>query len=133
MVCVGVTKTEVLKYLRKVNARPDLIKKLEDKRFDTEDKAAFVWTPSNTGCTLLWMSEFLGNDEDMFTLVHETNHLLYDISRDKGFQNEAEINAYQQEYLFKQIWTELKKRKKKFGIKSSTKKRQYEKRKRSKP
>ena len=71
--------------------------------------------------TLLWMGGFANDDEDIFDLVHETNHLVFDIARDKGFRDEAEINAYQQEFLFKNILKELRKRYKKFRKKNVNK------------
>ena len=49
----------------------------------------------------------VGDPDDLDTLVHETNHLVYDIARDKGFQNEPEILAYQQAYLFSGILEKL--------------------------
>ena len=35
---------------------------------------------------MLWLRRWTGNADDLDDLVHETNHLIYDISRDKGFQ-----------------------------------------------
>lgn len=123
LVCVGVTKLEILKYMKRAKVKPELIKRFEDKAHN-DKAAAFVWTPPNTGCTLLWMGGFCGDDEDIFDIVHETNHLIYDISRDKGFRDEPEIQAYQQEFLFSHILKELRKRYKKFkGVKSKRSKR----------
>jgi hypothetical protein len=118
LVCVGVTKKEIRRFMVAKNCKPELIEKF-DRGLNTDGKFAFVWTPPNSGATLLWLGGWIGDAEDMDTLVHETNHLIYDISRDKGFQNEPEIQAYQQAYLFSHIWKELKNRRKKFGVKSS--------------
>jgi hypothetical protein len=119
LVCVAMTKKEVLAFMKRRKVKPELIEKLDRKLVGIDGKTAFVWTPPDTGCTLLWMDSFSNESEDMCTLVHETNHLVYDIARDKGFQNEPEIQAYQQEYLFRHIVTELQNRWKKFGVKSS--------------
>jgi hypothetical protein len=132
MVCVGVTKTEILAFMKRGWVKPDLIEAFSRKRGPTEDKCAFVWTPPGTGATVLWMNGFDNDFEDMCTIVHETNHLVYDISRDKGFRDEPEIQAYQQEYLFRNIIAELQKRQKKFKSlrsKIQRSKREHEKRK----
>jgi hypothetical protein len=119
LVCVGVSKEEILQFMKRSKVKDDLID-LFNKVGPQPGVSGFVWTPKNTGCTLLWLDSFNGRERDMFTLIHETNHLIYDISRDKGYVNEPELQAHQQEFLFKQIWHELQKRYKKFGVKSST-------------
>jgi len=113
MICVGVTKAEVKAFMKRVNVQKELLDKFSTM-VSVSGKSAFVWTPPGTGCTLLWMGSFTGSDDDILNLVHETNHLVYDIARDKGFRDEPEINAYQQEFLFKNILQELRKRRKKF-------------------
>jgi hypothetical protein len=126
MVCVGVTKSEILADMKRLKVKPELIEAFTRKVGGMESKAAFVWTPPGTGATLLWMDSWSNVAEDMCTLVHETNHLIYDISRDKGFRDEPEIQAYQQEYLFRGIIAELQKRRKKFlGVKSKSSKRKH--------
>jgi hypothetical protein len=119
LVAVGVTKKELITFLKRRKAKPELIERLDHKLVIPPGSTAFVWTSPDTGCTLLWMDSFNNVYEDMCTLVHETNHLVYDIARDKGFQNEPEVQAYQQEYLFRHIVAELQDRWKKFGVKSS--------------
>jgi hypothetical protein len=121
LVCVNRDKAQILRYMRQTRIKPELIELFEAK--SETDAAAFVWTPSRTGCTLLWLREWVGDSEDLDTLVHETNHLVYDISRDKGFKDEAEIQAYQQAYLFSGILEKLTVRRKRFkSFKSKTKK-----------
>ena len=125
LVCVAVTEKEILQFMKRNNFRKTLIEQFERKSAPSAGANAFVWTPIGTGCTLLWMDSWLGRREDVNTLVHETNHLIYDISRDKGFKDEPEIQAYQQEYLFKNIWAGITDRRTKFkGLKSRSKKRQ---------
>ena len=121
LVCVNRDKAQILRYMRQTRIKPELIELFEAK--SETDAAAFVWTPRGTGCTLLWLREWAGDPEDLDTLVHETNHLVYDISRDKGFKDEAEIQAYQQAYLFSGILEKLTVRRKRFNVvKSKTKK-----------
>jgi len=124
LVCVNRDRAQILRYMRQTRIKPELIDLFEAK--SETDAAAFVWTPSGTGCTLLWLREWAGDPDDLDTLVHETNHLVYDISRDKGFKDEAEIQAYQQAYLFSGILEKLTVRRKRFNaikaLKSKTKK-----------
>ena len=121
LVCVNRDKAQILRYMRQTRIKPELIELFEAK--SETDSTAFVWMPSDTGCTLLWLREWAGDPEDLDTLVHETNHLVYDISRDKGFKDEAEIQAYQQAYLFSGILEKLTVRRKRFNVvKSKTKK-----------
>jgi hypothetical protein len=124
LVCVNRDKAQILRYMKQTRIKPELITLFEAK--PETDAAAFVWTPSRTGCTLLWLQGWTGDPEDLDTLVHETNHLVYDISRDKGFKDEAEIQAYQQAYLFSGILEKLTVRRKRFNavkaLKSKTKK-----------
>ena len=110
LVCVRASKQEILRYMRANRIKPELIE-LFEKKPERVDASAFVWTPTGTGCTLLWLSGWVGDPDDLDTLVHETNHLVYDIARDKGFQNEPEILAYQQAYLFSGILEKLTARK----------------------
>jgi hypothetical protein len=122
LVCVNRDKAQILRYMKQTRIKPELIDLFEAK--SETDAAAFVWTPARTGCTMLWLRGWTGDAEDLDTLVHETNHLVYDISRDKGFKDEAEIQAYQQAYLFSGILEKLTVRRKRFNaIKSSGKKR----------
>ena len=121
LVCVNVDKAQILRYMRQTHIKPELIDLFETK--SETDAAAYVWTPNGTGCTMLWLQGWTGNPDDLDTLVHETNHLVYDISRDKGFKDEAEIQAYQQAYLFSGILEKLTVRRNQFkSVKSKTKK-----------
>jgi hypothetical protein len=124
LVCVNRDKAQILRYMKQTQIKPELIELFEAKA--ETDAAAFVWTPLRTGCTMLWLRGWTGDPEDLDTLVHETNHLVYDISRDKGFKDEAEIQAYQQAYLFSGILEKLTVRRKRFNavkaLKSKTKK-----------
>jgi hypothetical protein len=124
MICIAMQRPEIISFMKRAKVKKELIEKFE-KIGPKPGAAAFVWTPPGTGCTLLWMGGFANDDEDIFDLVHETNHLVFDIARDKGFRDEAEINAYQQEFLFKNILKELRKRYKKFRGKIQRSKRQH--------
>ena len=122
LVCVNQDKAQILRYMKQTRIKPYLITLFEAK--PETDALAFVWTPSMTGCTMLWLKTWTGDFKDLDTLVHETNHLIYDISRDKGFKDEAEIQAYQQAYLFSGILEKLTARRKRFkAVKSLSKKR----------
>ena len=111
LVCVGASKQEILTFMKANAVKPELIKLFEHKREPKDTSSAFVWTPDDSGCTLLWIRDWTGSPDDLDTLVHETNHLVYEISRDKGFKDEPEIQAYQQAYLFSGILETLTARK----------------------
>jgi len=122
LVCVNVDKAQILRYMKQTRIKHEIIALFEAK--SETDAQAFVWTPVRTGCTLLWLRTWTGDSEDLDILVHETNHLVFDISRDKGFKDEAEIQAYQQAYLFSEILEKLTKRRAKFkALNSGNKKR----------
>lgn len=111
LVCVGASKQEILAYMKANRFKIELIEKFERKTGPKESSEAFTWSPEGTGCTLLWIRYWNGDADDLDTLVHETNHLVYDIARDKGFRDEPEIQAYQQAYLFSGILKTLTARK----------------------
>jgi hypothetical protein len=119
LVCVGSSKQEILAFMKANSVKVELIEKFERKPEPKGSSEAFTWSPEGTGCTLLWFRHWSGDPDDLDTLVHETNHLIYDISRDKGFRDEPEIQAYQQAYLFTGILKELTERHTKFLLKKS--------------
>jgi hypothetical protein len=81
-------------------------KVIEDVKADPPmhgDEAAH-W--QKDGETILWLESWENDDEHKATLLHETNHIIYYLSRYVGFQDEPEAQAYTQE----NIWTDIVKR-----------------------
>ena len=95
---LGSSKPEILRYMRANRVKPDLIAVAREVKSDT-GALRIRLDAHGDRMYLLWLSGWIGDPDDLDTLVHETNHLVYDIARDKGFQNEPEILAYQQGYL----------------------------------
>ena len=107
LVAVGVSRKEILSYLKKVKARPeyiDFIKKTDDKFF--ENKGTFAWNDKVDG-TILYLKKY----EDLWdfweTLIHELHHAIEHFRVKKAMQDEPEALAYQQEFLFRAIRRKL--------------------------
>jgi len=106
-VVVGMTQKEILADMRRRKFKKDAIEAFSRQNKPNGDETAFVWV--RKGMTLLWLNGWRIDLEHYSTVVHETNHLIWEITRDKGMVEEAEMQAYQQEYLFLAIVTRLNK------------------------
>lgn len=104
-VVVNMTKAEIVSAMKK--------RRLDAEAIDAFARIAskfggdaLVWTYD--GKTLLWFRGWNNGLEDLGNLTHETNHLIYDVLvKDKGFKDEPEAMAYQQEFLFMAIAKKL--------------------------
>ena len=68
--------------------------------------AGYVYTDG--GKTILWLPKWNDDEDDVRTLVHETFHLVYSVlHKSNNMGREEEAQAYQMEYLFGNIRTEL--------------------------
>ena len=74
---------------------------LDQKDFDiVNSDCAFVATDNqNKPLAIIFYREHFDNG----VLVHETNHLIYYLSRYYGFSEETEFQAYLQEHIFNDI------------------------------
>lgn len=74
---------------------------LDQKDFDiVNSDCAFVATDNqNKPLAIIFYREHFDNG----VLVHETNHLVYYLSRYYGFSEETEFQAYLQEHIFNDI------------------------------
>lgn len=65
---------------------------------------------------VIWVGSFDWSIDDQATFVHELQHTVTKVLRDRGIplnQNKDEVQAYYLEYLFKTIWHKLAPRHKK--------------------
>lgn len=109
LVVVGMNNAEIVKWLRTYANAKGVQKAIEDfeqgGRPNPNDEA-FIY--HFDGRTILWLGwNWTGGKEDVCNLVHETNHLLFEVTRNKGMRDECEAQAYLQEWLFDQIATKL--------------------------
>ena len=106
LVVVGLKDPEVIRLLRRLNRHSARAFVRQNPDYDS---AGFVF--HHNGRSLLWLPRWKNTGEDILTLIHETNHLIhYVLNKDKGMGNETEAQAYQQEYLFKNIRGRLNQR-----------------------
>lgn len=108
-VVVGMTLKEIIAAMRRRNFKKSAILSFEKggRPKSDEDAAAFVWVDG--GMSLLWFPEWKLDITHYSDLVHETNHLVFEIARDKGMSEEAEAQAYLQEYLWNSLIYRLNK------------------------
>lgn len=104
IVVVGMDHKEILAGMLKMGVKPDIMRAYD--KLDNYDYYGFEW--EYDGCTVLWLREWRYDADHLDTLVHETNHLVYDILvKSKGMGKEMEAQAYQQAYLFTNILKRL--------------------------
>lgn len=115
-VVVGMGRLEILLAMKRQNFRDDAIKAFENefRPRDNDPADAFIWTYE--GVSLLWFRDWKIDLEHYGNLVHETNHLVFEMSRDGGYRDELEANAYQQQYLWLNI---IRKMNEFLGVKSN--------------
>jgi hypothetical protein len=121
-VCVGMTRMEILLEMKRQEFRKDAITAFEMtfRPKDDDPAAMFVWV--DEGISLLWMADWRVDLEHYGDLVHETNHLVFEVGKDVGFREELEANAYTQQYLWLNIIKRLNER---LGVKSKRNKRKH--------
>jgi len=100
LVVVGLTQKQIVARMKRSKFHKDVVEAFSRSE-PLEDASAWVWL--RQGRTMLWFPEWKNDWEHYNTLLHETNHLVYHIIRDKGMTNEIEAQAYQHEYLFDNI------------------------------
>lgn len=109
-VCAGATKEEVLMFVKdkKNNFKKDIknhIEKLKCWELLNDNNEALVSYDDNLIFMLLKKVE--NNWTYWETLLHETHHIVEIIARQKMAQDEMELKAYLQGYLFRNIRRKL--------------------------
>lgn len=107
LVYVGYGKEEIKKDLQKYQDSATVISNLETVDFD--GFRGLVIT--DRAKTLLVLSKWDGGWEYLEVLIHEIHHLVYMVMvKNKMMEDEMEAQAYQQEYMFRQIRQKLNKK-----------------------
>jgi hypothetical protein len=107
-VCVGMTRMEILLEMKRRDFRKDAMDAFElmFRPKEGEDPAAmFVWF--HEGVSLLWIADWKIDLEHYSDLLHETNHLVFEMGRDGGWRDELEANAYTHQYLWRSLVEKL--------------------------
>ena len=112
LVVSGITdKKKVFAYLKKIHALVPFSKWIltdwdEFQEKLKKNKGLFCWNTEVSG-TVLFLQQ-CGDAWDFWTtLLHETNHIVFQIAHRKGMKDEMEAQAYLQEYLFNSIRRKL--------------------------
>lgn len=107
-------KRQVLKYLKKIKAKFEFSKwvleninewnsSLQDK-----NKGQLCWNDSkDSGGYVLMLRPVHDSWEYWEVLMHETHHAVQHMAKRKGFLDEAENQAYLQEFLFRSLRRKL--------------------------
>ena len=107
LICVNLTTDEIIKAAKKEKAAKWFIDILEKDKEDIKklmDDGARGFFMSNQGASVLWLKKFEDEWEWYEVLMHELHHAVHHILRDnKGMGDELEAQAYQQEFLFREI------------------------------
>lgn len=108
LVCVGVEKIDVLKYCKKVGVKKDFLKMVEylDWEWMRKQKGVFHWNDESSG-TILFLHTPRDEWEYWECLIHELHHAVHEWGKRKCRNEEMEMLAYQQEYLFRSIRRKL--------------------------
>jgi hypothetical protein len=109
LVVVGMNQKQILAALVREGAIPDIVEAYGYVKPEDYESDGFIWTYK--GCTVLWLEDWKYDAAHLDTLVHETNHLVYNMMvKRKKMKEEMEAQAYQQAYLFSAILKRLNQR-----------------------
>ena len=78
-----------------------------EQDFFTDAHSGAVWICD--GRYVMWFPSYEDTWKFWECLLHETNHVVFSLARDKNMQDETEAQAYLHEYLFKHIRRKLQK------------------------
>lgn len=111
IVVVGYNHKEILQKLKKLGARKEILKEIEEEKKSIEPfmrGCGFFVMLEKTGANILWFSRY-GSDWDFIeTLIHELFHAVHDcLGTRKSMMEEDDAMAYQQEFLFRSIRRKL--------------------------
>jgi hypothetical protein len=107
LVCIGVTKEEILKWLKKVKGKPMFIAAIEECfEVPTQCDGCF-WYHSVAKGSILWLESLEYTPKSMAILSHEICHAVRRLLiEERNMVNEVEAICYQTEYLTKSILRE---------------------------
>jgi hypothetical protein len=106
LVFVGYNANEVIKLLDKWEKTEYFISKINEELFNN-NRGVVIFDNNRT---LLWLKEFKDDWEFYEVLIHESHHLIFNVLGEcRMMKDEIEAQAYQQEYLFREIRQKLQK------------------------
>lgn len=106
IVYIAYTRKELEKDLKKFKKASKILENLESEEDDLYDSQGFCATEGTR--SLVWVKEY--KDSWLFwdVFIHEINHAVHDVFKERGMLEEKEAFAYQQEHLIRQarikIW-----------------------------
>lgn len=106
LVVVGGYQPELLSVIREHNLSDDLYEQVTEDP-PTTGEVACHYHSEKKGDYIIWFEGWAGTTTDLGVLVHETNHLIYYLSRFIGFVDEPEAQAYSHEAVFVHILEKL--------------------------
>ncbi len=112
IVSVGMDVEDMLKYLKRIKAKYEIVKNLAANKEVIEkfllEKCASCHIDRENGATILFFPEWKNDWEHWDTLIHEVTHLVHAVlGKMKNMMDEDEARAYQTEYLFREIRRKL--------------------------
>src|SRR3990167_4195246 len=108
LVCIGMTKPEIVAFIRdkekgKEKWKTGVAEDFENTKTPIGDKGYF-WYPDEAAQSILIINEWDGSWDNFETLIHELHHAVHIMLGEKrGMAGEVEALAYAQEYLFRSI------------------------------
>jgi Zn-dependent peptidase ImmA (M78 family) len=102
--CLNDSK-DLYKHLNKKKNKhlSDWLKKFIDKIPNPNGVGGMIYDPETSKPLILFIQNKKRDWEFYGTLMHEINHVIYHLSRNLGFQDEPEFQAYLAESLFTDI------------------------------
>lgn len=113
LVVVGMGAEEIINYLHKndFSFSSDFTEQLRQSFKDDEDDPPSGRCVFDEGRSMLWLPSWKDDWENWETLMHEIVHLIHrGLCINKFMSKEDEAQAYQMEYLFRNLRTELHRR-----------------------
>lgn len=113
LVVVGMGAEEIIHYVHKndFSFSSDFAEQLRQSFKDDEDGPPSGRCVFDEGRSMLWLPSWKDDWENWETLMHEIVHLIHRVlCINKFMSKEDEAQAYQMEYLFRNLRTELHRR-----------------------
>jgi hypothetical protein len=102
---VGTSQDELKGWMNKNGIHKEFIEQFEALEWEDGSKGK-AW--EEDGRSILWLRHWRENWDDYETLMHETLHLIqFILMEGKSMSKEWEAQAYQQEFLFREIGRKL--------------------------
>lgn len=111
LVSINLNHQEIIRFLEKKKCDEKFLnafRNSEEKLAPSYESRGFYWKPNGAPGSVLWLRPWSGSWENIEVLIHELHHgVHFHLSQCRGMTDEIEALAYQQEYLFKKIRSEL--------------------------